>query len=302
MDTRPVVAFNHDGASMTGCRAVFITLCALVVALCWAPAALADGGNTIASAPYVAYGQQEFGNAVVNGDPNIGCYDPHGQGNSWWNLPVMAGDHVTVNLEGQTANDDGFDGKVYAPGTNDYSVADADVYQWASPGGSNYDQLTFQAPRDGVMPLDINSCDSSATYDFIAYDLHRLVTNIGWQGVPSQHRTNVWVVASNADGQRVNTLLACTVQQRYGGAWHNLGTVSAASGVCGWYFTWHASSRGHAFPFRAIVWGSGYQTTATRVANILAVAGDPGPEHRAPDSEGVPAGLVAKAVHLSPRL
>jgi hypothetical protein len=64
-----------------------------------AGSASATARANIASAPTVAYGVQEFGNTATDSTPLQGLC-PDIETDTWWLLPVLAGDAVTINFEG----------------------------------------------------------------------------------------------------------------------------------------------------------------------------------------------------------
>jgi hypothetical protein len=148
---------------------------AVVIALALAatgltPAAMADGGSSIASAPTVTYGKQELGNTAT-GQKAGSCW------RSYWMLPVLAGDQVTVAWEGVPETDL----IIFPVGTTDYTYFQTDsiLFQELSANGKN--QAQFSASVSGEMPLVFQHCFSEpepGPYDFTAVDKHGLAAGL----------------------------------------------------------------------------------------------------------------------------
>lgn len=136
--------------------------------------AQAEGGASIAAAPTVAYGQQEFGSTATGGYLTFGCGPGY---RSFWALPVVAGDQVTIDWESTISTTE----MVVAPvGTTDYNMAHSDNLTEQALAGNNKNSFQFTAPQTGTMPLWFRSCeDIGATpgpYAFTAADQHALAT------------------------------------------------------------------------------------------------------------------------------
>lgn len=142
--------------------------------------ASASGGASIASAPLVVYGQQEFGNTASDGgnaSPNGVSLDCDNGPNyeSLWNLPVVAGDKVTIDYEGAIGGL-----LIFETGTTDYSVGSA-RYRESYPGENRKGEFVFSAPRTGIMPINFFlGCASygPGPYDFTAADRHKLILSL----------------------------------------------------------------------------------------------------------------------------
>ncbi|MBS1862359.1 MAG: hypothetical protein JSS68_11690 [Actinobacteria bacterium] len=146
--------------------------------------AFAEGGKTIATAPPVVYGQQEFGNTATGQEyPGKGCgllgigkyYD------EFWIVNATAGDVLTINWSG--AN--GTTLRLYPAGTTDYTVFGETnspaAEQELNPNGSS--QLIYTVPVSGVMPLEFAVCDELSgeppgPYNFTATAQHGLSVNL----------------------------------------------------------------------------------------------------------------------------
>jgi hypothetical protein len=246
-----------------------ITVC--ILGLC-APAALAAGGASIAAAPTVACGQQEFGNTVTDSHAPS-CDSTIGPGRSWWLLVVTTGDRVTIDLEGQTEGD-GFTADVYKPGTNDFNYASQfDPYatnQNSAAAFADKFELSFTAPSSGLMPLDVSTCDSIGSYDFTATVSHRLVLALTDGATDGRrHRTRFALSVRNPDGAPVSDgALRMRVQLLGGhGHWSTLwhGPVNSAFSI-----TWARSKRQMRQSVRVQVFGARYQTATSRAVSLTA--------------------------------
>lgn len=164
-------------------RRAFALLTAAAFTLCLAlsPHASAAGGATIASAPAVTYGKQLFGNTASDdgGKTLSECVD----GESWWMLPVLAGDRVKIDWEG------GVDYlQAWQVGTTDFNIHTAPFPQMFHIGSNDKEESIIEAPVAGSMPLRLYSFDEEGfcvfegggddykpgLYDFIATVQHAL--------------------------------------------------------------------------------------------------------------------------------
>jgi hypothetical protein len=159
-------------------------LLVLAIAMVLLPAhALAAGGPTIAKAPTVTFGQQLFGNAATDdeGKTLSECVD----GESWWTLPVHAGDKVKIDWEG------GVDiAQPWSIGTTDFNIQHSQTLGQFKTG-TNFKQESFVTSSvSGNIPLRFYSVTEEGfcvletsgdvvkpgPYDFIATVQHALAT------------------------------------------------------------------------------------------------------------------------------
>lgn len=177
-------------------------LAAAVGALCSADQALASGGADIASAPTVTFSQQEFGNTATDyGTRNLGDCET---GDSWWTLPVTAGDRVTINYEGGVDYQN-----AWRVGTNDFNVNNAQTYQQSTIGTNDKREASFSVPRTGNMPLEFwnspggfcfgSSYNQPGPYDFTAYVVHELRLSLSLRR-KTHHHADLMVGVHNPDG------------------------------------------------------------------------------------------------------
>ena len=175
----------------------FIARCAALAALAAllvSPAvASASGGSNIASATTVTFGQQEFGNTSVGkyGD----CYPA-----TYWNLPLGAGDEVTIDWE---TSDSRFAEHlhVFPAGTTDFSINNVESLDTFELGVNNKAESRFTVGTAGVYPFLIHgSCEGTGgPVDFTATVHHELITAL--QPYPSVNTNSIVVgTASLANG------------------------------------------------------------------------------------------------------
>jgi hypothetical protein len=168
-------------------RASALLIAILTVAAIWAvfstSSALASGGATISSGPPVSFGHQLFGNTASDdgGKTLSDCVD----GESWWSLPVLAGDKIKIDWEG------GADYmQAWQVGTTDFNIHTAPFPQQFHIGSNDKEESVIEAPVAGTMPLRFYSVteegfcifDTSGDdytpgpYDFVANVQHALAT------------------------------------------------------------------------------------------------------------------------------
>lgn len=170
---------HRDDMSMTR-RGLLAGLCCLVLLLLAAPAtAAAEGGQSIATAPAVVYGQQQFGNTATGQSIKIGCSIGGTLYRSYWGLGVLAGDVVTINWEGMP----GTHLRVMPIGTTDFNISDAEPAFSQEVSNTGKSQAMYTAPQAGVFPLYFDVCTSGTyhppgPYDFLATVQHTLVVGI----------------------------------------------------------------------------------------------------------------------------
>jgi hypothetical protein len=230
-------------------------------------AALGAGGANIASAPSVAYGQQEFGNTVT--DSAAPQCDSTGDGRSWWTLPVVAGDHIKVDLAGQTTGDGFFLG-AYRLGVTDFNFVELDPYASTYDHQSDQEELIFSAPATGTMPMLVASCDSIGTYSFTANVTHGLVASLSVHAVNHRaHRTTFVVGAHTPDGRPLRgPNFREDIQLLYHGRWVTQATLGAP---VTFNYGWTRQQRGKYESLRVRVRAPGYVTATSATVRIKGV-------------------------------
>lgn len=239
--------------------------CALSLAVF---SAAAQASGTIAGAPAVVFGQQEFGNTAT--DSQATCPALQEQ-DSWWLLPATAGDRVTIDYEGSGVRQE----RLFPIGTNDfnYPSRDENPFQGSDSGGGRLESV-IDIPQTGVWPLEFDSwaaCGSpvGGPYDFTAYVAHKVVVTLNSRSDRSKHQTTFSVDLHTPDGAAVtNHALTCVVQELAGGKFK---TVGKSAPPCRLTVRWTARQRGKTQTMRAQVSGSGYLPASTRNIHPKAV-------------------------------
>jgi hypothetical protein len=251
------------------CRLLFVLPLAAAVLL---PAsALADGGPSIAAAPAIVFGQQEFGNTATGGVVPDGCGgDFYTSYRSYWLLSASAGDQLTIDWEAQ-ANNTELD--VFPVGTTDFNVDNANTleYQRLNPSGRN--ELVFSVSSSGVLPTSFRGCgdvgNAPGPYDFTAYVRH--VVRLALPPVSKLRRSGTLRVAAHTaeGGVITDPNLLVDVQLRSGGRWRTIGSAAVVNSIAAVPVRIAARFAGKRVTLRALAHGGAYLSTATRSRRVL---------------------------------
>jgi hypothetical protein len=236
--------------------------------------ALADGGQTIATATPVVYGQLETGNTANGGVTTDGAdgYE------SYWALNVTNGDDVTINWTAPLdQNGNGPVLSVYEVATNDASIEDANPFWSDNLGANGQDAMTFTADETGMMPLQ---CEESAPgpYQFSATVTHAVVLTVPNVSTLADKGT-IDVGVANPDGTGLSdpSLVVDLQVQASGQAWSTIGSASASGGSAKIAYTVPASLDGKTVQLQALAQGAAYQTqTSTSQSVAVAAVGSSG--------------------------
>lgn len=228
-----------------------------------ASVALADS-STIAGAPTVVPGQQEFGNLATVAPEDDGCYT-----NAFWLLPEAAGDAITIDWEAQ----DGItDMRVFPSGTNDYSVGNAEPIQEQSLNDNNRNELTFRATSDGVLPVQFHNnhdcVDAGGPYDFTVSIAHDLVLSLA--PVPAALNGAVAVSVHSPDGAPLTgpPIVASLQVSANGVPWTTVGQATPSAGTATIPFAVPGTLAGKSVRFRAVASGAGYLTETSSTQSV----------------------------------
>jgi hypothetical protein len=237
--------------------------------------ALADGGQSIATATPVVYGQLEYGNTANGGVTTDGAdgYE------SYWALNVTNGDDVTINWQAPLdISQNGPLLSAFEVGTNDANLEDASPVESDSLGANGQDVMTFTADETGVMPLDFESnecCDESAPgpYQFTATVTHAVVLTLPTLSTLAAKGT-IDVGVANPDGVALSDPSLSVELQVHAGsqAWSTIGTASASGGSARIAYTVPASLAGKTLQLQALAQGADYQTQASDTQSVTAAA------------------------------
>lgn len=180
---------NRQRQTSFGQISLALSILVLSLVMLLAPAsASAEGGTSIATAPTVTYGQQEFGNTAEYQVP----YDEKcGDAASWrsfWNLPVSAGDLLTIDWEATRTTEL----ELLPVGTTDYTLSTVEPALIELPSTNYKAQSQYLVPLTGTMPLVLGTCEylghSPGPYNFTVTAQHGLVVSLA--SPPSTIQTN----------------------------------------------------------------------------------------------------------------
>ncbi len=212
-------------------RPTLIGVIAAIAVLASAATAHAEGGMSIASAPTVVYGQQEFGDIATGSVTGSSCY------RSFWSLPAIAGDEIVIDWEAQFLTTML---RVYPVGTNDFNlgslIEEGFSYTAKSPLQDNgKDEEKFIAPVTGAMPMTLSStCNpkEAGTYAFTAYVKHGLSVFLPRVST-LRHRSRIHVQVHSPDGGTVTTPAPDVVIEARlpRGRWRSLGRAPVTTSV-----------------------------------------------------------------------
>jgi hypothetical protein len=242
-----------------------------------APAvSLASGGAQISGAPVVTYGVQEFGNtATDHGEGDEGCAGNSGN-SSWWALPVMAGDSVTIDWEGNAEYLD-----VLPVGTTDFTVSSAPIFVSSDRSENDKQQLVFSAPVTGSVPLDFSNCDGrQGPYDFTAYVQHEVVLSAPPATSTMPLTGSVSIDLSTAGGAPIgdsSLSVALQIQGQDDQTWTTIGTANDASGIATIAYSIPAGFAGQQITIQASTNGDGAYQSATSTTQSTTIAAEPVP-------------------------
>jgi hypothetical protein len=244
-----------------------------VIAVVAGPA-FADGGQTIAAATPVVIGEQQFGNTANGGALAGGCY-PNNLSvyYSWWSLPVIAGDSVTIDWE-VSAPASGTAIGVWATGTTDFTIEQTKAAQSQDLNSNNKAELKFAAPQTGNMPLafvvDTLCRGVQGPYDFTATIKHGVLLALPRVSSLRRH-SQLRVRAHTPDGGKItDPRLKIDVQISTGQTWRTVGTAAVVNSSATVRVRVPASLRSRHVRLRALAHGSNYvrATSVTRRVTV----------------------------------
>ena len=178
----------------------------VVVGVVWGVAApaVAAGGTDIASAPVVVIGQVQMGDTASDSTAGSGgscSVDNAGLGrSSWWNLPVIAGDVVTIDWEPIGEN---HALRVLPVGTTDFTVKKTKPEAESKHSTPSKARLRVKAGFTGTMPIVVydGGCSSRdpGPFYFTTYVKHRVLLSVPRVSVLPRHGS-LSVGVRNGDG------------------------------------------------------------------------------------------------------
>lgn len=212
----------------------------------------AEGGTSIAAAPAVAYGQQEFG-TIVSHDAG-GC-------RAWWLLPMTTGDHLSIDWE--TSTDPYVKLFLYAPGTTDFNYLQTNGVGYQTLNSNSKAEFTFTAPTTGTFPLwltDVGCRGNVApgAYSLTAYVTH--VLNVFLPHIGNLHSKGTVTVAVHdpAGGPIESPMVKVELQIKGRGGWHAIGAAPVSQSAAAIRYSVPRSLRHQRVAVRALAAGIGY--------------------------------------------
>ncbi len=245
-------------------RQLRFALVALVLLLVMPTHALADGSASIAGAPTVVFGQQEFG--------NLGTYvaPPNYPGNciSWWALPLTAGDSVQILWEASP----GDYLRLYSPKTTDfnYQAHGERLINSYLDEGITKSEATYEATETGPYPLDLIRAGEKGCgpYNFTVYVQHALVVALPHISTLRRSGTLAVAIHTPEGGVVTNPALEVLLQIKGRGAWVTLGHASVAGSVAAVRYSLPRRLRHQRATLRAIAQGPGYKPAVSTHAKV----------------------------------
>jgi hypothetical protein len=260
---------NDQGVSEIMRRFRWFGGLAAALMFCWPASALATGGGSIASAPTVAYGQQEFGNTATDLPANEFaqgyCY-------SWWLVPAITGDKITIDWTSEPDASGAYLtalwAYLYPIGTTDFNFANTTP---AAEKDVNYavtglQELQYITTSDGTFPLQFQAsasdCQADAgPYSFTAYITHELVLGLHAHTNRARHSTTFSVAVHNPDGAAITGVpLVATYQLLSHGHWEKM-----RSGALQLTKRWGPARRGTFQSVRVTVSGPSYRSASESI-------------------------------------
>jgi hypothetical protein len=234
-------------------RRLICVLIAFAFPLVTAISAVAEGGAGIATAPTVAFGQQEFGTLAT---PDAHCVFA-----SWWLLPVVTGDAIQIDWE---VHDEGVHLHVWPPGTNEFNFETTESLKLV-PNSNLKTESTFQATQTGDMPMRFAVAEASChpvnvpgPYNFTAYVTHALNVALPRAGVLHRQGMLTIGVHNPEGGALASGGVRVELQIKGPGSWQTIGTASVVDGVASVRFTVPGYERHRIVTVRAVASGQGY--------------------------------------------
>jgi hypothetical protein len=225
----------------------------LVLAI--ASSAFAEGSETIAGAPTVAFGQQEFGFI------GLSC----GQ---VWLLPVVAGDKLVIDWE--AATDPYLELHLHSVGSNDFNASnEGHIVATAGLNSNKKAEFTYTAPQTGNMPLGFldSGCSHKVppgAYSFTAFVTH--ILSVGLPHLSTLHlRGSVTVAIHNPEGGVIDDpALNVTLQIKgQGRPWQTIGTATDGNSAATIHYKTPRTLRGRRVTLRALAQGPEYASAAS---------------------------------------
>lgn len=247
-------------------QSVVVAACVALPILGPVSSAWAEGGKTIATAPAVAFGQQEFGDLNNGGVADNGC-NQNPRYREFWLVPVSVGDTVTIDWGVDVADysSDTYDAQmvVLPVGSNDFNFQQKDPVEDRSPNSVGKDESSFSASQTGNLVLDFTNgdfCQPPFPYDFTVYIKHGVA--LGLPHIKKVAAGKVVRVGVHHPGGVAIDGPAPTVrlEVEVGSKWRPIGKATTSNGAAVITEAPKRIERGYDIPVRAhSLAGGGYQ-------------------------------------------
>lgn len=250
------------GGVRTGLFALLLAFASLGVA----GIASAAGGSSIAAAPAVTFGQQQFGNTSC-------CVDPTAsqRHSEWWRLPLIAGDRVTIDVAYDASGQGALTSvQAFPASTTDFNLAQAkatasESVDFAFQRLPAKSEIKFAANQSGSWPLEFyTQTDGGFTttpYQFTAYVSHAIV--LAAHPTIRGARDSVFVSARTPDGKPLPSgAIRVKLLARIGKGWRQLAQAKPIGGRAVLRFSPPTGLRGKTASLRVVATGIGYQPAA----------------------------------------
>jgi hypothetical protein len=246
-------------------RPICLVLLVSVSALSVAASAYAEGGASIAAAPAIVPGQQEFGNTTRGSKGGSTLCTPAYQ--QFWTLAVTAGDAITIDWE---SHGGGTILGLLPIGTTDFNVNRTSQVVSQKPGGNDKNELMYTANATGIMPLNVEDqgtdCEGYSgpgPYSFTVYITHAL--DVALPHIGALHSSGELTIGvHNPEGGAIaNPAVAVEVQIKGQGGWQTIGVASVAGSAAAVHFKVPSYLRHQRVAMRALAHGSGYASATS---------------------------------------
>jgi hypothetical protein len=245
-------------------RLLRILALAAIASTAAATAAFAEGGPSIAQAPVIVPGQQEFGNTANGTSTNNSCGEA--VRSQWWMLPVTSGDHVAIDWEEPESIRHVWSGLiVYPPGTTDFNYPQTRSVLTSELNSNGKNEAKFVATQSGSMPVLVTasrvSCESGtpAPYSFTVYITHAL--NVALPHASTLRLKGTLAIGLHTpEGGSVNDpSLSVEVQISLRGVWHTIGVSRDGDSVAVVHYTIPRSAAHKHVALRVLAHGPEYE-------------------------------------------
>ncbi|HTA35207.1 MAG TPA: hypothetical protein VK761_00725 [Solirubrobacteraceae bacterium] len=243
-------------------RLTIVSLAAAIYVLASVAEASAEGGKTIASAPTVVFGQQEFGNTANGGHIETTCRGAGPLYYLFWDLPVTIDDSVTIDWEAMQKTEL----ELYPIGTSDFNFGSGSSgFQTQTPAGNGKNEFNyFASEKSGTVILAFRNCYyEPGAFSFTAYVTHAL--SLGVPHVTALHRTGTLAIAvHNPEGGPINDpWVRVEVQIKSRGGWRRIGTGAVSNSLASVRYSIPSSLARQRVALRALASGSGYKPASS---------------------------------------